>query len=39
MLARIWDPRKPLEAKCDGLIEAARAQGGPDNITAIILQS
>jgi protein phosphatase len=38
-LAEILGSKKPLEAKCDGLIEAARAQGGPDNITAVILQT
>jgi PPM family protein phosphatase len=29
----------PLEAKCHRLIEAARAQGGPDNITAVLLKA
>jgi PPM family protein phosphatase len=29
----------PLEAKCHKLIEAARAQGGPDNITAVLLKA
>src|SRR5580698_3181718 len=38
-VADILGSEQPLEAKCGGLIEAARAQGGPDNITAIILQS
>jgi len=38
-VADILASSEPLEAKCGGLIEAARAQGGPDNITAIILQS
>jgi protein phosphatase len=28
-----------LEAKCRQLIASARAQGGPDNITAVILKS
>jgi len=28
----------PLENKCQTLIAAARAQGGPDNITAVLLQ-
>jgi PPM family protein phosphatase len=28
-----------LESKCQKLIEAARAQGGPDNITAILLKA
>jgi protein phosphatase len=27
-----------LEAKCRQLIASARAQGGPDNITAVILK-
>jgi serine/threonine protein phosphatase PrpC len=30
---------EPLEAKCHKLIEAARAQGGPDNITAVLLKA
>jgi protein phosphatase len=30
---------EPLDAKCRHLIEAARAQGGPDNITAILLRA
>jgi protein phosphatase len=29
----------PLEAKCQGLIAAARSRGGPDNITAIVLKA
>jgi PPM family protein phosphatase len=37
-VAGILGSEKSLDAKCDGLIEAARAQGGPDNITAVILQ-
>ena len=28
-----------LEAKCRQLIASARAQGGPDNITAVLLQT
>lgn len=28
-----------LEAKCDALIAAARAGGGPDNITAVLLRA
>lgn len=28
-----------LESKCKRLIEAARAQGGPDNITAVLLKA
>jgi serine/threonine protein phosphatase PrpC len=38
-LADILASSEPLEAKCGELIQAARAQGGPDNITAVILQS
>jgi serine/threonine protein phosphatase PrpC len=30
---------KPLAAKCAILIEAARAKGGPDNITAVLLKT
>ena len=29
----------PLEAKCRQLIASARAQGGPDNITAVLLRA
>ena len=29
----------PLQKKCDALIAAARANGGPDNITAVLLKS
>jgi protein phosphatase len=31
--------QEPLETKCKRLIEAARAQGGPDNITAVLLKT
>jgi protein phosphatase len=30
---------QPLASKCQKLIEAARAQGGPDNITAVLLKA
>jgi serine/threonine protein phosphatase PrpC len=30
---------EPLESKCKQLIAAARAQGGPDNITAVLLKA
>lgn len=29
---------EPLQEKCDRLIAAARSHGGPDNVTAVILQ-
>jgi serine/threonine protein phosphatase PrpC len=29
----------PLESKCDALVAAARANGGPDNITAVLLKA
>ncbi len=32
-------PGQSLEEKCRGLIEAARAAGGPDNITAVLLRA
>jgi serine/threonine protein phosphatase PrpC len=32
-------PDQPLEEKCRELIEAARAAGGPDNITAVLLRA
>jgi PPM family protein phosphatase len=38
-VAEILGSKKTLEAKCGRLIEVARAQGGPDNITAVILES
>ena len=28
-----------LEAKCRQLIASARAQGGPDNVTAVLLRA
>jgi protein phosphatase len=30
---------EPLESKCKRLIELARAQGGPDNITVVLLKA
>jgi protein phosphatase len=33
------DPDASLEQKCRALIEAARAAGGPDNITAVLLRA
>ncbi len=38
MLAAL-ESQQPLEAKCHKLIETARAQGGPDNITAVLLRA
>lgn len=38
-LAKIMGSSKSLKEKCAALIEVARAQGGPDNITVIILKS
>lgn len=35
---RIMASSKPLQQKCASLIESARAQGGPDNVTVIILK-
>jgi serine/threonine protein phosphatase PrpC len=29
----------PLQAKCEGLIEAAKQAGGPDNITVVLLRA
>jgi PPM family protein phosphatase len=37
-VAKILASQDPLQAKCDQLIAAARAHGGPDNITAVLLQ-
>jgi len=38
-VARILASSQALEQKCASLIEAARAQGGPDNVTVILLKS
>jgi len=38
MLAAL-ESQEPLEAKCQKLIVAAREQGGPDNITAVLLRA
>lgn len=35
---RLRDGDSPLEEVCQGLIDAANAGGGPDNITALVLQ-
>jgi serine/threonine protein phosphatase PrpC len=32
------DSKRPLPQKCQSLIEAAKEQGGPDNITALLVQ-
>jgi PPM family protein phosphatase len=37
-IAGILASKESLEAKCQSLIEAAREQGGPDNITAVLLR-
>jgi serine/threonine protein phosphatase PrpC len=37
-ILRDGEPGQPLELKCRELIEAARAAGGPDNITAALLR-
>jgi len=38
-VAEILNTKDSLESKCDQLIAAARAHGGPDNVTAVLLQS
>ncbi len=38
-VASILSTKDSLGAKCDQLIAAARAHGGPDNVTAVLLQS
>jgi PPM family protein phosphatase len=38
-VAEILNTNDSLESKCDQLIAAARAHGGPDNVTAVLLQS
>jgi len=38
-ILRNGEPHQPLEQKCRELIDAARAAGGPDNITAVLLRA
>jgi protein phosphatase len=38
-IASALEKDMPLQAKCDALIAAARANGGPDNITAVLLKA
>jgi serine/threonine protein phosphatase PrpC len=38
-MAAILQSKESLEAKCEQLIASARAHGGPDNVTAVILQA
>ena len=38
-ILRDGGPQQPLIEKCRELIEAARAAGGPDNITAVVLRA
>ena len=38
-VAEILHSKDSLESKCDQLIAAARAHGGPDNVTAVLLQA
>jgi serine/threonine protein phosphatase PrpC len=38
-ILRDGEPGQSLELKCHELIEAARAAGGPDNITAALLRA
>jgi protein phosphatase len=38
-VADILNTDNSLESKCDQLIAAARAHGGPDNVTAVLLQA
>ena len=38
-IATILAGEGDLEAKCHALIEAARAAGGPDNVTVVLLQA
>ncbi len=37
-IAGILASKDPIEAKCQSLIAAAREQGGPDNITVVLLK-
>lgn len=38
-VANILHSKDSLESKCEQLIAAARAHGGPDNVTAVLLQA
>lgn len=38
-VAKILHSKDSLESKCEQLIAAARAHGGPDNVTAVLLQA
>ncbi len=38
-IAGALESDEPLQKKCDALIAAARAHGGPDNITAVLLRA
>jgi serine/threonine protein phosphatase PrpC len=38
-MADILNSKDSLESKCEQLIAAARAHGGPDNVTAVLLKS
>jgi len=38
-VAGILQSKDSLESKCEQLIAAARAHGGPDNVTAVLLQA
>ena len=38
-VAAILDSTDSLESKCEQLIAAARAHGGPDNVTAVLLRA
>jgi serine/threonine protein phosphatase PrpC len=38
-VAGVLNSKDSLESKCEQLIAAARAHGGPDNVTAVLLQA
>jgi serine/threonine protein phosphatase PrpC len=38
-MAKILDTKESLQAKCEQLIASARAHGGPDNVTGVLLQA
>lgn len=38
MLAKALDSEKTLPEKCHYLVEAAKAEGGPDNVTVVLIQ-
>ncbi len=38
VIAEALNSEKTLEEKCHYLVEAAKQQGGPDNVTVVLIQ-